>query len=140
MAQITPYSSMISLRSRRLRTLGIALLVVLLLLTGYGILALMPAMKSATMRYSVETHKINARKIAAPEESAQTLRRMKRLMVMKWLFVDAYWLTCGLVAFSAMFVAWLDFREVSRQYIQERRSLWNSAGAIPPDEASRRDV
>lgn len=132
MTQNTAYSSMISLRSRRLRTAGIALIVVTLLMSLYGALALMPAMKTATALHVAATHQAEAQKVINPAESAKTLRHIHRLFAVKVLFVNAYWLTCGLLVFAAMVVAWLDFREVARHYQKARTAIWESAAKILP--------
>ncbi len=127
MTEMTPYSSVISLRSRRLRTVGIALMVVVLALFFYGVFGLMPAMKSAAALHTAAIQKAEAQKAIHPGESMKTIRRIHRLMGIKLLFTDAYWLTCGLFAFAAMVVAWLDFREVARRFQTARRSLWDEA-------------
>lgn len=127
MTEMTPYTGVISLRSRRLRMVGIALIVILLLMSLYGALALMPAIKSATAHYTAENQKAEAQRVINPIKSARTLRHDHRLMGIKLLIVDAYWLVCGLLGFAAMFVAWLDFREVARRYQTTRRSLWEDA-------------
>ena len=132
MTEMTPYSSVISLRSRRLRTIGIALLVVLLLMTLYGVFALMPAMKSATTIYQTAIEKARTQQAASPVETAKTLRHINRLMSVKLLIAHAYWLVCGLIAFAAMIVAWLDFREVARHYQTVRSAIWQNAAKIPP--------
>ena len=132
MTETTAYSSVISLRSRRLRTVGIALLVVTLLMSLYGALALMPAMKTATALHAAASQKAEAQKAVNPAESAKTLRHIHRLFAIKVLFVNAYWLTCGLLVFAAMVVAWLDFREVARHYQRVRTAIWETAAKIPP--------
>ena len=132
MTEMTPYTGVISLRSRRLRMIGIALLVAVALMSLYGAFVLMPAMKSATALYTIASRKAEAQRIMNPLESAKTLRRVHRLMGIKLLIVDAYWLTCGLLAFAAMLVAWLDFREVARRYQTARRSLWEDAANRAP--------
>ena len=137
MNENNPYSSVISLRSRRLRTLGVTLLVVLALLTGFGLLKLMPAAKTAAMLHRAEIQKAEAQRATAPAASMRTLRRVHRLMAIKLILVNAYWLLCGLIAFAAMVVAWLDFREVARQYADERHLLWNEAAKIPSADELR---
>ena len=129
MTQITPYSNVISARSRRLRLAGVALLVVLLLMSLYGIFAVMPAMRNAAALYHAASEKAIAQQASAPVESAKTLRRVHRLMGIKLLFTDAYWLTCGLLAFAAMVVAWLDFREVARRYQSARTAIWQDSAS-----------
>ena len=135
MTEMTPYTGVISLRSRRLRTVGIALLVVLLLMMLYGLFALMPAMKTATTLAAAASQKAEAQKIVNPAESARTLRHIHRLLGIKVLFAHVYWLACSLLAFAAMLVAWLDFREVARRYRTARRSLWeDAANRLPAGE------
>ena len=140
MIETNPYASVISLRSRRLRSVGIALIVVLLLMSLYGVFVVMPAMKSATTLYHAAIEKAESQKNVAPAESARTLRRVHRLMGVKLLFTDAYWVTCGLLAFAAMVIAWLDFREVTRRYQMARNAMLDESARTITASAAERSI
>jgi hypothetical protein len=111
------YGSMISARSRRLRTVGSVLLVAIIAMVLYGTLSLMPSLR----RSSSETRVAARRSIEArtPKEKAEL-----KVVAAKVIFAYAYWTFCGVLILSAVFVAYLDFREVSRNYLTQRLAIW----------------
>jgi disulfide bond formation protein DsbB len=130
------YHNMISPRSRRLRSIGLMLMIAALTMGIYGYFVLMPSLQR-----SVPTAHATTPTVSAPQSPAQAgndadrqLRRERRVATAKVLFAYGYWSVCGLLALGVMFTAWLDTREVSRNYLKERRSVWlDAARNIPND-------
>ncbi len=105
-----PYSSIVSARSRRLRTIGALLLCAITGMTIYGLWVLMPA-----IHHAAQVHPL----LASVHVRRQIFTRVA--------IAYAYWGVCALLLCAAMVVAWLDFREVSRTYAAQRRALWDEA-------------
>ena len=123
-------SGLISVRSRRLRTVGIVLLVALLAMTVYGMLGLMPSVRRIRDSSALKRPVLSAS--ATPEQRAAARaenRRIRRVMLAQVAFVYGYWSVCGVLAVTALLVAWLDMREVSRNFAAQRRALWTEAAA-----------
>ena len=128
-----PYPSMVSLRSRRLRTLGLALLAVLLIMSLYGFLVLMPSLHHLGANAAPLSPSLS------PEPAG--LDRARKMILVRVSFAYAYWGVCALIALALFFVAWLDMREVSQTYLRARRTLWTATTGHtgeehkPPDES-----
>lgn len=117
MAQSAPASgSVISARSRRLRTIGSVLVVAILAMAIYGVTNVMP-----TLRRSKESLG-DFRRNPAPLTPEQETQR--KALAAQFIFAYGYWSVCGALVLSAVFVAYLDFREVSRTYMAQRRAIW----------------
>jgi hypothetical protein len=56
------------------------------------------------------------------------------------LFAYSYWGVCGLLVIAALFLAWLDFREVSRAYLEERRAILTDTVRTENPQISQRDT
>jgi hypothetical protein len=39
----------------------------------------------------------------------------------------AYWSVCLTLVLSLVLITWMDLREVSRNYLEQRKALWSSA-------------
>ncbi len=155
----SPYRSMISPRSRRLRTIGLLLLAAIAGLTLYGYFSLMPSLRTARASYerSRDRARQSSRLSTLPPASnvgasvnvgasasgagasARPLERARKALLVKVIFLYAYWSVCGLLIVAALFVAWLDLREVSQNYLHERRALWNEAAVRMQREKDGRD-
>lgn len=121
----TMYQSLLSARSRRLRTVGGVLLAAIIAMSLYGFVVLMPAINR-----SVAAHKIARIEASAPGSKAAPVltpaqRKEQKKVYTQVAFVYAYWGVCGLLVIAALFIAWLDLREVSRNYLAQRRAIWN---------------
>ena len=133
MTQPAAYQTMISPRSRRLRTVGILLLLAVIGMSVYGARVIMPPLRAASRNFALRHPASVSGNRNDP--AAKATRRERRVMQVQLLSADVYWLICGLLALAAIVVAWLDFREVSRNYLAERRALMReSARRIAPDE------
>lgn len=124
------YSNIVSPRSRRLRTIGIVLLIAVCAMVAYGYFGLMPSVLRA-VRESSASAATSAMSAAHPpgllDQANAHITRNQRIRKMRIAIALAYWGVCGLLLVSVVFVAWLDLREISRQYVAERRAMWNQA-------------
>jgi len=125
----SPYQTMVTPRSRRLRTTGLVLLATAVSMALYGFFVLMPTLKRSAV---VESHRIQdirgepggiSRPVLTIDQAAR-IRRSHRVVAVQVLAAYGYWTICGLISVAMVFVAWLDLREVSRTYLQQRRAIW----------------
>jgi hypothetical protein len=89
----------------------------------YGYFGLMPALRNSirlSTPPSVTSHTSQGSQPIAVETDRE--RRVRKLKASAGL---AYWGVCSLLLVGAVFVAWLDLREISRNYVAERRAIWN---------------
>ena len=127
MAQSPPnYWGIVSARSRRLRTIGVMLLLAALLLSAYGAMVLMPAINRAvTARHArIETAPHASISLTARSDEMRALTRDQKAEKVQVATVFAFWGVCALLVIGALFVAWLDLREITRNYVQQRKQLW----------------
>src|SRR5207237_124271 len=97
-----------------------------------GSLVLMPAVNQSVAARRAERARIAA---TAPPGTVRTtapaqphsLTRAEKAERVQVATVFAYWGVCALLVIAALFVAWLDLREISRTYLQHRRKLWTQA-------------
>ncbi len=139
MAQVpsSPYSQgVVSARSRRLRTIGLLLLIAILGMTWYGIFFLMPSLRVSAQRTAplvvrrIRPGLASPGIVAAPSPTqAARNEQQKKAFLAQFIFMYAYWSVCALLILAALLVAWLDLREVLRNYAARRRALWSEAVA-----------
>lgn len=110
------YRTLVTNKSRRLRIIGSLLIIASLGMAIYGGLVLMPSLRSAKATTLAQT--LNSR---TPEAI-----RAKKVMKTTLIFAYGYWSVCGIVVTAILLVAWLDVREMSRSYLEQRKSLWAS--------------
>ena len=108
------YRSLLTNRSRRLRIIGSLLLLASLGMAIYGGIVLMPSLRAAKAATLAQT--LNSR---TPEAI-----RAKKIMKTKLIFAYGYWSVCGVLVTAILLTAWLDVREMSRSYVEQRKSLW----------------
>lgn len=126
------YSNIVSARSRRLRTIGIVLLLAVCAMVVYGYFGLMPSVaqplpEAPASRQTLSSS--NPRGKASPEQGSMT--RAERVRKLRAAAALAYWGVCALLLVAAVFVAWLDVREISRRYVAERRAIWSQTADLP---------
>jgi hypothetical protein len=129
-----PSNGLISARSRRLRAAGVVLLLLTLGMALYGALGLMPSVRQSVRTYNERAYRLMdggaGRSVALGEvaepgnEDPVRVRRAVRVQV---LFAYGYWLVCGILLLILLFVAWLDFREVTRNYLLKRAALFRDS-------------
>ncbi|HLJ54814.1 MAG TPA: hypothetical protein VKT77_07210 [Chthonomonadaceae bacterium] len=131
----TVYSSVVTPRSRRLRTVGVVLLAAVLALTLYGYFGLMPAIER-TLRRNPEVAASTPRLSPALDAASPAAARAHRVRKLQIAIALAYWGVCSLLLVGAIVVAWLDFREITRTYVENRRAIWaDSTGPPSTDDA-----
>lgn len=123
---VTPsaYRTVISARSRRLRTVGLILLVATVSMALYGALVLMPRF-SRSIKAEAQVAGISASHSLVAPASALTFRqrRARRIALTQAVTAYAYWSVCGLLVTAMLVVGYLDFREVNRTYMAQRLHL-----------------
>lgn len=121
---VNPFYS--SLRSRRIRTLGVLFLLVAALMSFYGGTVLMPNLhRTLLASRSTSEPVVTSRggpNAALPALSPRELRAA-RIRKVKVSLALAYWGVCSLFVIGAILMAWLDVREISQRYLDERRAL-----------------
>lgn len=135
----------VSVRSRRLRAIGTVLLAGILLMSLYGVFGLMPTLRASSKRVN-ESRAIAASQgtvvqsgtgvstptVVTPE--MRQSRKLARALAAQVIFAWIYWTVCALLLVGLLLIAWLDFRELSRQYDNERIALF--CGSIGSGSAS----
>lgn len=116
------YGSMISARSRRLRTIGGVLLIAILAMVIYGTTTLMPSLRRSVAATPIRVQRSTGE--AIPPRTPEEEHRRKATAT-QIVFAYSYWAFCGVLVISAVFVAYLDFREVSRNYLTQRKAIWS---------------
>ncbi len=129
------YRNVVSARSRRYRTIGWMLLVAIIGMAAYGNYRLMPPLRHAEQRaHSILYGSTSTSTTAAATPAARTAEqaadaRFLKAFRVQLIFVYGYWTVVGLLVLAVLGVAWLDLREVLRNYTQQRRALWTEAVA-----------
>jgi hypothetical protein len=121
------YASIVSPRSRRLRTVGIVLLVAVCAMVLYGYLGLMPSIERSVRADSPIAAQSEALRSPSAGLDKPPLTRAQRVHKLQVAVALAYWGVCALLLVGLVLVAWLDLREISRRYAAERRAMWSQA-------------
>ncbi|MDE2126705.1 MAG: hypothetical protein KGJ62_08955 [Armatimonadetes bacterium] len=103
-------------RSRRLRTIGAVLLGAIIVLAAIGAIYVGPLV-----------HHVPAAVLASPAA------RKKKLLGDVAILYSWWGLVTGLVILL-LIVAWLDVREVARSYMEHRQSLWSEYSPTRHDD------
>ena len=133
----SPYISIISPRSRRLRVTGALLLIAVLAMAIYGFAVLMPMVNREVHRQRSQALTSETSLTLTPDRALASYqkKRARKLLYVKVAAAYAYWGVCGLLVLTALFVAWLDAREVTRNYIALRaRALGKIDSETPGQE------
>lgn len=123
----TPYQNLISAQSRRLRVIGIVLLVMILGMCVYGGRVLMPKLRENRAPLHNSTVQATSSSTVLSPVKAESLRKLAKAQL---LFFYAYWGVCFALIIALLMVAYLDFREVSRNYLRLQVSLLSNTA--PP--------
>jgi len=135
-------SGIISSRSRRLRTIAAVLLAAIIAMALYGTHVLVPRINRAA---GVATAQAAATKAAPPTPDIEhkrisrlnLTRKEARVLRFDVIFEAAYWTIWTLLVLSLLLVAWMDLREVSRTYLNQRRELWSIATNTASEEVGQ---
>jgi hypothetical protein len=138
-------SGFVSSRSRRLRTIAALFLLVIVAMAVYGTRVLVPginrvaaiAVKPAVHPQGNLVSPIPRRNTVTPLNVSKKEARILKFDVM---FVAAYWVVWIVLILSLLLVVWMDLREVSRNYLDQRRELWSVALKEASAGATNRDV
>ncbi len=125
-------SGFVSNRSRRLRTITALLLVVIVAMAVYGTRVLVPGINraaSVAVRPTVQSSAIPTPNVTrnAAVTPLNVTKRQAKVLKLDVMFVAAYWVVWIVLLLSLLLTAWLDLREVSRNYLEQRRELWVAA-------------
>lgn len=132
------YTTIVSPRSRRLRTTGVVLLAAICAMVLYGYFGLMPSLGRSVREGNVAARRSAGARLSENGGQDELSPRVQRIRKYQVAVALAYWGVCALLLVAVLLVAWLDLREVSRQYIAERREIWRqAAGQIEkPDDSA----
>ena len=130
----TPYQNLISAQSRRLRVIGVVLLVMILGMCVYGGRVLMPKLRENRAPLHNSTVQATSSSTALSPVKAESLRKLAKVQL---LFFYAYWGVCFVLIIALLVVAYLDFREVSRNYLRLQVSLLSNTA--PPKTLQEED-
>ncbi len=112
MKPLEAYKSRVTAKMRRLRTMGLVILLFLLLMILYGVRVIMPRTIASVHRHAAAARGFSAAAV-----------HMHHVLVVQVLVAIAYWSVSGVLLISLFVIAWLDVREVTRQYLYERTTL-----------------
>jgi uncharacterized integral membrane protein len=100
------------------------LLTAVLLMALYGGLVFMPRLRAN--RQELRTQIVQtAGDPVANANAAPSVQDLRRLAKAQALFVYSYWSVCALMLIALLVVAWLDAREVARNYLRQQVELIN---------------
>jgi hypothetical protein len=139
----TYQGTVLSARSRRLRTVGSLLLLAVIGMSLYGVGVLMPAINRSIAAHPYVKPAVTPMRarpampgISEPASKQEFAReRLRRQQVVQVTFMFAYWGVCGLLVIAILFIAWLDLREVARNFADQHRALHTEIA-----EGMRRDL
>lgn len=120
------YRTLITNKSRRLRVIGVMLVVAAVSMAIYGGIVIMPSLRVAK----------NAALIYPLDSRAPDAIHAKRVVKAQLIFAYGYWSVCGILITATLFTAWLDVREMSRSYLEQRKIIWANVAEkekIAPD-------
>ena len=141
------YRGVLSARSRRLRTGGSLLLLALLGMGAYGYLVLMPTLRVAQAGYArIQIGRPNGQvrppgttQPATTGMPAPERERARKVLLTNLIFAYAYWGIWTALFVALLVIAWLDAREVWKNYLTQRAVLWTEAAVRARREASTRN-
>ena len=134
-------SAIISMRSRRLRTIASVLLCFLTLITVFGASVLMPSLRRNVSRYKTIQAQVAELGVHQPAAAVHKLERsilpgQKITMVRaaksvrtQVLFMYGYWGFTVLLLLSVILCVWMDLREISRQYTEHKIKMVAAAAS-----------
>ena len=126
-------ATMVSPKSRRLRTIASVLLVIIGALTVYGMLVLMPSLRRNVEHYKhlqTEVHMASSAGGLQPVTGKHpSVSRAAKAVKVQVLFMYGYWSVTLLLIFGLVGAVWLDFREITRQYTEQRLRMVATAAA-----------
>ncbi len=138
---ITPYTNVLSPRSRRYRTIVTILLVTFLIMGVYGRFNLMPHVNQTVNRPDTPELTRIAASQPGPRWTSTQIAHAKRTLRARRVLVSlalAYWGLCSLMLVAIIFLAWLDFRETTRNFALQSQALRQETVVTLQQDALRR--
>ncbi|MCW3095512.1 MAG: hypothetical protein JWL77_1130 [Chthonomonadaceae bacterium] len=137
----SPYMTVVSPLSRRYRTLMTILLAIIMVMSVYGGFTVMPRVHQTVGK--PDTQELT--RIAAsqpgpdltPKQIAHAQRTLKARQVVVYLAL-AYWGVCSLLMVLILLLAWLDFRETTRNFALQSQALRQETLVTLQQDALRR--
>lgn len=140
---VSPYTNIITPRSRRYRTIMTVLLVFLLAMSVYGGFKVMPAVHQAVGKSDMRELRLIAEAQPSPgltsEQILKAKRTLKKRSVVVYLAM-AYWGVCSLMMVGILFLAWLDFRETTRSFSLQAQALRQETVTTLQQDSLRRQT
>ena len=152
----TVYRPLVSARSRRLRLIGTLLLISVLGMTLYGYFVLMPSLRelphiappadqnsAVTTLARVPGHTTVGTgiiKVNTSNADYKLSEQARKTALAKVIFVYGYWSVCGVLIIGLILVSWLDFRELTRAYEDQRQRLYFNSLAAQSEEAGNKEA
>ena len=130
-------NSLISPRSRRIRTIGLVFLTGMMLCALYGGLVMMPRLG----RLREQLHVLNARwqltrtsgtSLAEGRAIRLSIARERRVLLMQTVFIYGFWSFVGVLGICVILCAWLDTREVAKNFLAEQKRVIRSSANDNP--------
>lgn len=137
---VTPYTTVVSARSRRYRTIVTVLLATIVIMSTYGGFTVMPRVRQAVGRADTPRLAQVAASLPGPDLTARQISQAKRTLRARQVVVSlalAYWGVCSLLLLLVLLIAWLDFRETARNFALQSRALRQET-VVTLQEAARR--
>ena len=137
----SPYMTVVSARSRRYRTIVSVLLIVIMIMSVYGGFAVMPRVHEAVGRQDMQELTRIAKSQPGADLTAKQIARAKRTLQARSVVVSlalAYWGVCSLLMVCILFLAWLDFRETTRNFALQSQALRQETVVTLQQDALRR--
>jgi len=133
--------TVVSARSRRYRTIVSVLLIVIMIMSVYGGFAVMPRVHEAVGRPDMQELTRIAKSQPGADLTAKQIARAKRTLQARSVVVSlalAYWGVCSLLMVCILFLAWLDFRETTRNFALQSQALRQETVVTLQQDALRR--
>ena len=123
---VTPYTVVVSVRSRRYRTIMTFLLATIMLMSVYGGFTVMPRVREAVGKRDTPALAHLAESQPGPGRTPAQIAHAKRTLKARSLVVSlalAYWGVLSLLLVFVLLIAYLDFRETARNFAVQSRAL-----------------
>jgi hypothetical protein len=136
----TPYTTVVSARSRRYRTIMTIVLVTILVMSVFGGITIMPQVHQAVGRPDTPELTRIAASQPGPTLTRPQIAHAKRTLQARRVVVSlalAYWGVCSLLLVLVLFLAWLDFRETTRNFALQARTLRQETVASLQEDTRR---
>ena len=130
-----PLDGIVSQRARNLRTTANIFIVVVLIMSIYGTMVLMPSINhyvSKNRSLITSTPQDSSTEMGRKEIASQI--RIKKIISVQLILAYAYWSVCGFFVVGTLLMAWLYMREVTKGYlVVQKQIVLETIGKTPPE-------